>query len=36
MSIFSKGKLAQLEAEEAIEKKHTILIVDDELSLIHI
>jgi len=30
MSIFSKGKLAQLEAEEAIEKKHTILIVDDE------
>jgi len=30
MSIFSKGKLAQLEAEEAVEKKHTILIVDDE------
>ena len=30
MSIFSKGKLAQLEAEEAKEKKHTILIVDDE------
>lgn len=30
MSIFSKGKLDQLEANSQVEKKHTILIVDDE------
>ena len=30
MAIFSKGKLEQLEFEERVHKRHTILIVDDE------